>query len=65
MIRLSGALAWITWLGVHLYYLIGVQNRLLVLTRWAFSVLTRGRGARLISGPAAEPVAVEAMRPAA
>ena len=41
------------WPGsaVHLFYLIGVQNRLLVLTRWAFSFLTHGRGARLISGP--------------
>jgi NADH dehydrogenase len=64
VVRLSGGPAWITWLGVHLYYLIGVQNRLLVMTRWAFTVLTRGRGARLISGPAAEPVAVEAMRAA-
>jgi NADH:quinone reductase (non-electrogenic) len=53
VVRLSGGLAWIAWLAVHLVYLIGVQNRLLVLTRWAFSFLTRGRGARLISGPTA------------
>jgi NADH dehydrogenase len=52
VIRLSGPAAWITWLAVHLFYLIGVQNRLLVLTRWAFSFLTGGRGARLISRPA-------------
>ena len=50
-IHLSGAPAWVTWLAVHLWYLIGFQNRLLVLTRWAFSFLTHGRGARLISGP--------------
>jgi NADH:ubiquinone reductase (H+-translocating) len=50
-IHLSGPLAWVTWLAVHLWYLIGFQNRLLVLTRWAFSFLTHGRGARLISGP--------------
>ena len=50
-IRLSGPLAWVTWLAVHLWYLIGFQNRLLVLTRWAFSFITHGRGARLISGP--------------
>jgi NADH:ubiquinone reductase (H+-translocating) len=50
VIRLSGFPAWVTWLGVHLWYLIGFQNRLLVLTRWAFSFLTHGRGARLISG---------------
>jgi NADH dehydrogenase len=49
-IHLSGAPAWVTWLAVHLWYLIGFQNRLLVLTRWAFSFLTHGRGARLISG---------------
>jgi NADH dehydrogenase len=48
--RLSGTLAWITWLVVHLYYLIGFQNRLLVLLRWLYSFLTRGRGARLITG---------------
>jgi NADH dehydrogenase len=34
---------------VHLWYLVGLQNRLLVLIRWAFSFVTRGRGARLIS----------------
>ncbi len=50
VIRLSGFPAWVTWLGVHLWYLIGFQNRLLVLTRWAFSFFTHGRGARLISG---------------
>ncbi|HEX4484452.1 MAG TPA: NAD(P)/FAD-dependent oxidoreductase [Solirubrobacteraceae bacterium] len=54
-IHLSGAIAWLTWLAVHLFYLIGFQNRLLVLTRWGFSFVTHGRGARLIaaSGPAA------------
>ena len=48
-LHLSGFLAWITWLVVHLFYLIGFQNRLLVLLRWTFSYLTRGRGARLIT----------------
>jgi NADH:quinone reductase (non-electrogenic) len=47
-LHLSGGLAWVTWLAVHLWYLIGFQNRLLVLTRWAFSFVTHGRGARLI-----------------
>jgi NADH dehydrogenase len=50
-IHLSGAVAWVTWLAVHLWYLIGFQNRLLVFMRWAFSFLTHGRGARLISAP--------------
>ena len=49
-IRLSGFVAWATWLLVHLWYLIGFQNRLLVLIRWSFSFLTHGRGARLITG---------------
>jgi NADH dehydrogenase len=48
-IRLAGFPAWVTWLVVHLFYLIGFQNRLLVVTRWIFSFLTHGRGARLIS----------------
>jgi NADH:quinone reductase (non-electrogenic) len=49
-LRLSGFIAWITWLVVHLWYLIGFQNRLLVFIRWAFSFFTRGtRGARLIT----------------
>ena len=50
-LRLSGLVAWMTWLFVHLWYLIGFQNRLLVIIRWTFSFLTRGRGARLINVP--------------
>jgi NADH:ubiquinone reductase (H+-translocating) len=49
-IHLSGGIAWVTWLAVHLWYLVGFQNRLLVFTRWAFSFVTHGRGARLIAG---------------
>jgi NADH dehydrogenase len=48
-VRLSGFFAWMTWLVVHLWYLIGFQNRLLVFIRWGFSFFTRGRGARLIT----------------
>jgi NADH dehydrogenase len=48
-LRLSGFVAWATWLLVHLFYLIGFQNRLLVLVRWTFSFLTHGRGSRLIT----------------
>jgi NADH dehydrogenase len=47
-VRLSGFPAWATWLVVHLWYLIGFQNRLLVLIRWSFSFATHGRGARII-----------------
>ncbi len=49
-LQTSGLLAWMIWLGVHIFYLVGLQNRLLVLTRWTFSFLTHGRGARLITG---------------
>ena len=50
-LKLSGFLAWITWLVVHLFYLVGFQNRLLVMIRWSISFATRGRGARLITSP--------------
>jgi NADH dehydrogenase len=49
VVRLSGYLAWLAWLLIHLWYLIGFQNRLLVMIRWSFSFITRGRGARLIT----------------
>src|ERR687896_1952382 len=49
VIRMSGLVAWVTWLVVHIWYLIGFQNRLLVILRWAASFMTRGRGARLIT----------------
>ena len=51
-LKISGFPAWVTWLVVHLFYLIGFQNRLLVVTRWVFSYVTRGRGARIINSSA-------------
>jgi NADH dehydrogenase len=48
-VKLGGFLAWMTWLVVHLFYLVGFQNRLLVLIRWFISFATRDRGARLIT----------------
>jgi NADH dehydrogenase len=53
-VRVSGPLAWLLWLGVHIWYLIGFQNRLLVITQWAFSFVTRGRSAQLITGSEAD-----------
>jgi NADH:quinone reductase (non-electrogenic) len=47
-VRLSGLPAWLIWLGVHILYLIGFQNRLVVLLRWAYYFFTRNRGARII-----------------
>jgi NADH dehydrogenase len=49
-IPVTGFLAWVVWLGIHIVYLVGFQNRVIVLTRWAFSYATRGRGARVIHG---------------
>jgi NADH dehydrogenase len=48
--RMSGLFAWAMWLGVHIVYLIGFANRLVVVIRWAWSFLTHGRGMRLITG---------------
>jgi NADH dehydrogenase len=48
-LQLSGFIAWVTWLLVHIFYLIGFQNRLLVFIRWVISFVTRGRGERLIT----------------
>ena len=59
-LKLSGLIAWLTWLGVHLVYLIGFQNRLRVLIRWSFSFITHGRGARLITGGTEERLVLTA-----
>ncbi len=48
--RQSGFAAWALWLGIHLVYLIGFSNRIVVLVRWAWTFLTHGRGTRLITG---------------
>src|SRR5581483_5978474 len=48
-LRLTGFLGWIFWLAVHIVYLIGFRNRVLVLVQWAWAYLTFQRGARLIT----------------
>jgi len=50
-LRLSGLAAWLAWLLVHIIFLIGFRNRVLVLLQWAWSYVTWHRGARLITGP--------------
>jgi NADH dehydrogenase len=50
-LKLSGLPAWLAWLLVHIVFLIGFRNRLLVLFEWAWAYLTWHRGARLITGP--------------
>jgi len=49
-IHMHGMPAWLTWLFVHLLYLVEFDNRLLVLIQWAYNYITRNRGARLITG---------------
>jgi NADH:ubiquinone reductase (H+-translocating) len=48
--KTGGFVAWLLWLGIHLTYLIGFANRIVVLTRWALTFVTHGRGSRLITG---------------
>jgi NADH dehydrogenase len=49
-LHLQGVLAWLAWLVVHIWYLIGFRNRFIVLFNWAWSYFTYKRGARLITG---------------
>lgn len=48
-LRISGYIAWLLWLFVHLMYLVGFDNRLLVFVQWAWNYFTRSRSARLIT----------------
>jgi NADH dehydrogenase len=49
-LQLSGFLAWMAWLFIHILFLIGFRNRLMVMIQWAWSYITYERGARLITG---------------
>ena len=70
-IHISGFPAWLAWLFVHILFLIGFQNRILVFIQWAWSYFTYERGARLITGGTDLPgwngarAAVPASKPAA
>jgi NADH dehydrogenase len=57
-VKLSGFFAWLFWLALHIFFLIGFRNRLLVFTQWAWAYVTYQRGARLITGRV-EPVLKE------
>ncbi len=52
-LHLHGLIAWLAWLVVHIWYLIGFRNRFVVMFSWAWSYLTYKRGARLITGGSA------------
>jgi NADH dehydrogenase len=47
--RFGGFLAWVAWLGIHIFFLIGFRNRVLVMLEWAWAYVTFQRGARLIT----------------
>jgi NADH dehydrogenase len=47
-VRFSGFPAWAAWLGVHIFFLIGFENRLLVMIQWAWNYVSRSRSARLV-----------------
>jgi NADH:ubiquinone reductase (H+-translocating) len=49
-LRFGGFLAWLAWLVIHIFYLIGFRNRFFVLAGWAWHYLTFRRGARIITG---------------
>jgi NADH dehydrogenase len=48
-VHVSGRLAWLVWLFVHIVFLVGFRNRIAVLIQWAWSYLTFNKGARLIT----------------
>ena len=54
-LHISGYFAWLAWLFVHIFFLIGFRNRLIVMIQWAWSYLTYERGARLITGDTTLP----------
>jgi len=62
--RQSGFIAWSLWLGIHIVYLIGFANRLVVVVRWGWSFFTHGRGSRLITGQPLTPEIEEPEPPA-
>jgi NADH dehydrogenase len=61
-IHISGFLAWLAWLSVHIFFLIGFRNRILVLIQWAWSYFTYERGAQLITGDQTLPSWTELTR---
>ncbi|MFN2238447.1 MAG: NAD(P)/FAD-dependent oxidoreductase, partial [Thermoanaerobaculia bacterium] len=52
-LHLGGWVAWLAWLFVHVFFLIGFRNRLFVISQWAWAYVTQKRGARLITGESA------------
>jgi NADH dehydrogenase len=55
-IKATGFIAWMLWLFVHIFFLIGFRNRVVVMIQWAWLYFTFDRGARLITEPLKEPL---------
>jgi NADH dehydrogenase len=62
--RQGGFIAWAMWLAIHLFYLIGLTNRAVVMLRWGWNFFTSGRGTRLITGSPLLPPIEEPAPPA-
>ncbi|HEY9761019.1 MAG TPA: NAD(P)/FAD-dependent oxidoreductase [Trichocoleus sp.] len=62
--KLSGFPAWVLWLFVHIYFLIEFDNKLIVMTQWAWNYITHHQGARLITGRDVEKVKASLGEPA-
>jgi NADH:ubiquinone reductase (H+-translocating) len=56
-VKMTGFIAWLAWLFIHIFYLIGFKNRLAVLFTWFWSYVTYKRGSRLITSTGWEPTA--------
>jgi NADH dehydrogenase len=68
IVRLSGFIAWLIWLFIHLMYLVGFRNRLIVFLQWMWNYLTFHRGARLIvdrNAPTPEPLSQSSVKKSA
>jgi NADH dehydrogenase len=60
-VHISGFLAWLSWLFIHIFFLIGFRNRIIVMIEWAWSYFTYDRSARLITGESRR-IAVSSMK---
>jgi NADH dehydrogenase len=63
-VRVRGFIGWLAWLFVHVYYLIGFRNRLVVLASWGWNYLLRDRPIRLIARSDRDPLVEELDPPA-
>ncbi|MQA90731.1 MAG: NAD(P)/FAD-dependent oxidoreductase [Gemmatimonas sp.] len=60
-VELHGLIAWLAWIFIHIFYLIGFRNRIAVMMDWAWAYLSWQRGARLITGPVGADLAPESV----